>query len=247
MPSLISCIIPVFNGERYLREAIESIFNQTYRPLEVIVADDGSTDRTPNIVGSYREQIVSLRQANAGPAAARNLGVSAARGEFVAFLDADDLWHPEKLARQMARFAARPELALCLTHIQNFWTPELREKVPWFADHPLAKPFPGYTAPAVLVRRTLFNTSDWFNTNLHHGDVKDWFLRVAEQGAVMEVLPDILVYRRLHETNMSHGKDVVNREEHLQLVKASLDRRRRKSGATPTGYQLLFPKGDESK
>jgi glycosyltransferase involved in cell wall biosynthesis len=242
----ISCIIPVFNGERYLREAIESIFAQTVRPLEVIVVDDGSTDGSAAVATSYGEQVIYRRQANAGPAAARNLGLRVACGEFVALLDADDLWHPEKLARQLACFAARPELDLCILYVQNFWTPELQAKVPWFAAHPLAKPYPGYGGSALLARKSLFDTIGGFNPDLHHGDFKDWFLRAAEYGAVMEVLPDILVHRRLHETNMSHHKTTGSREDHLQFVKASLDRRRRVGGTAPTGYQLSFPKGEES-
>jgi glycosyltransferase involved in cell wall biosynthesis len=99
---LISCIVPVFNGERYLGEALDSILAQTYRPLEVVVVDDGSAEGAAAVVARYRDQIRPLFQPNAGQAAARNLGLSVARGEFVAFLDADDLWHPEKLARQMA-------------------------------------------------------------------------------------------------------------------------------------------------
>src|SRR5438093_12571348 len=105
--SMISCVVPVFNGERYLAEALESILEQSYRPLEIIVADDGSTDGTRAVVAHYGTQVRYLWQPNSGPAAARNLGLSAARGEFVAFLDADELGHPEKLERQMARFAAR--------------------------------------------------------------------------------------------------------------------------------------------
>lgn len=113
--ALISCIVPVFNGERYVSETLDSILAQTYRPLELIVADDGSTDGTAAVVARYGEPVRYLWQSNQGPAAARNLGVSAAQGEFVAFLDADDLWHPEKLTRQMARFHARPELSLSVT------------------------------------------------------------------------------------------------------------------------------------
>src|SRR5215510_949491 len=155
---LISCIIPVFNGARYLREAIESIFNQTYRPLEVIVVDDGSTDDTANIVASYGKQLIYVRQANAGPGPARNLGLSVAHGEFVAFLDADDLWHSEKLTLQMARFAARPELDLCLTHVQNFWIPELQKAAEKYHHHRFMQPVPGYTLQTVLAKRTLFDT-----------------------------------------------------------------------------------------
>src|SRR2546427_6476527 len=112
--SLISCIIPAFNGARYLREAVESILAQTYRPIEVIVVDDGSTDNTAEVVRNYRDQVRRVWQPNGGPSAARNQGVSAAQGAFVAFLDQDDVWHPEKLLRQMAQFATRPELDLCV-------------------------------------------------------------------------------------------------------------------------------------
>ena len=91
MSALISCIVPVYNGERYLSEALESIFAQSYRPLEVIVVDDGSTDNTPQVVARFKNCIRYLEQSNRGPSATRNLGVSAARGDFVAFLDPDDL------------------------------------------------------------------------------------------------------------------------------------------------------------
>jgi len=132
---LISCIVPAFNGEHYRGEALDSILSQTYRPLEILVVDDGSTDRTAALVTSYRDRVRSLFQPNAGQAAARNLGLSEARGEFVAFLDQDDLWHPEKVERQMARFAVRPELDLCVTHACNFWIPEVRERAARYRDH----------------------------------------------------------------------------------------------------------------
>ena len=94
--ALISCIVPVFNGERYLGEALESILKQSYQSLQIIVVDDGSTDGTAALVDHYEGQVRFLRQPNAGTAVARNSGLNAAEGEFVAFLDADDLWHPEK-------------------------------------------------------------------------------------------------------------------------------------------------------
>jgi glycosyltransferase involved in cell wall biosynthesis len=131
-PHVVSCIVPVYNGERYLAEALESILGQTYRSLEVIVVDDGSTDGTAAVLATYRQRITCLHQTNAGHAAARNRGLAVARGEFVAFLDADDLWHPEKLARQMARFQARPELDASVTHVQNFWMAELGAGLPIF-------------------------------------------------------------------------------------------------------------------
>jgi glycosyltransferase involved in cell wall biosynthesis len=225
--NLISCIVPVFNGERYLRDALESIFRQTYRPLEIIVVDDGSTDGSAATVASYGEQLVSLRQTNRGPAAARNRGLSAARGEFIAFLDQDDLWHPEKLARQQVRFQARPELDLCITYAQNFWIPELQAEAALSRDWRYMQPHPAYMLQALLARRTLFTTVGQFNSEFRFGgDDIDWFLRMAEQGVTMEVIPEVLTYHRLHQTNLSRVKAAAQRDWPTRVLKASLDRRR---------------------
>jgi len=243
---LISCIVPVFNGERYLRDALESVFQQTYQLLEVLVVDDGSIDSTTAIVASYGNQVRYFKQPNAGAPAARNLGLKAARGEFIAFLDADDLWHEEKCARQIACFQSHPKLDLCVTHLQNFWGPELREEEKQFRDHRLSQPLPGYITQTLLARRTLFETVGYFDDTLRVGDVADWFLRAAERKATMELLPDVLVYRRLHEANISveagsRRMTPIMQNSLLQVVKASLDRRRQQeTAATP----LQFPPSD---
>jgi glycosyltransferase involved in cell wall biosynthesis len=223
---LVSCIVPVFNGEGYLREALDSILAQTYRPMEIIVADDGSTDGTVALVADYGGQVRYLFQPNAGTAAACNLGLTAAQGDFVAFLAADDLWHPEKLSRQISRFQARPDLDLCVTHVQNFWIPELQEEAERFRHHRIAQPLPGYVPQTLLARRALFERVGNFNAALRHADATDWFLRAAERGAVMELLRDVLVYRRLHQRNLSRQMASTSRGEYLNLVKAALDRRR---------------------
>jgi glycosyltransferase involved in cell wall biosynthesis len=229
---LINCIVPVFNGERYLGEALESILKQSYRAIEIIVADDGSTDETARIVSRYGERIRYLRQPNAGPAAARNLGLAAAKGEFVAFLDADDLWHAEKLERQMACFETRPELDYCLAHVQNFWVPELIEEQKIFQDHRISKALPGYSTGTLVARRALFDSVGRFNPAIKHADDTDWFLRASEHGAAMEMLPDILLYRRLHQTNLSRLRAANSRDQYLQMLKTALDRRRRQNQAS---------------
>ena len=241
---LISCIIPVFNGERYLGEALDSILAQTYRPVEIIVVDDGSTDKTGELVARYGDRIRYFRQNNEGAPTARNAGLSAARGAFVAFLDSDDLWHPDKLERQMARFEARPELDLCVTHLQRFWIPELEAERKQFQDHRFAEVLPGYITQTLLARRNVFDSVGNFNTSRRVGDPMDWFLRAAEQGVVMELLPDLLVYQRMHESNLSvefgtrvmkpHMQDAI-----LDVVKASLDRRRSRNETSP--ISLNFP------
>jgi glycosyltransferase involved in cell wall biosynthesis len=224
--SLISCIVPVYNGECYLREALDSILAQTYRPLEIIVADDGSTDGTATIAGAYGDQIRYLCQPNGGTASACNLGLRAAKGDFVAFLAADDLWHPEKLTRQMARFRERPQLDLCVSHVKNFWVPELKQEAERFRDHRLSRPLPGYVPQTILARRGVFETVGYFSVTLRHADSTDWFLRAAEHGVIVEMLPDVLVYRRIHCTNLSRRMASDSRIEYLKLLKTSLDRRR---------------------
>ena len=228
---LISCVVPVFNGERYLRETLDSILAQTYRVLEIIVADDGSTDGSASVVADYGDKARYLRQANMGAPAARNLGIKAARGDFIAFLDADDLWHSRKLERQMARFEARPELQGSITLVQNFWVAELAQEAAHFRDRFLAKPLPGYHSETLLARRSLFDTVGPFNPELRHADKTEWFLRAANKQAAIELLPDILVYRRIHKHNTSRSQGDAVREEYLRLLKTKIDRQRRQEPA----------------
>jgi glycosyltransferase involved in cell wall biosynthesis len=225
-PKLISCIVPVFNGEDYIKETLDSIHGQTYRPIQVIVADDGSTDGTADIVERYPHAVVYVRQENSGPAWARNLGLSVATGEFIAFLDADDLWHPQKLERQIACFEACPGLDYCVAHIQNFWISELETEAERFKDHPRSKPVPAYTTHTLLARRSLFEAIGEFDASLHHCDDTEWFLRAGDHGATGELLPEVLAYRRLHRTNRSRIFSHASRQEYLQLIKSRLDQQR---------------------
>ena len=246
----ISCIVPVFNGERFLSEALDSILEQTYQKLEVIVVDDGSTDGTESVARRYGPRIRYHYQSNAGAPAARDEGVRMSNGELVAFLDADDLWHPEKLTRQLARFQARPELDLCFTHAKHFWVSEMEEEEKRFQNHRLSQILPAYLTQALLVRRELFQTVGTFNTGLKFADAMDWFLRAVHQGAVMELLPDALLYRRMHQTNFSMESDsrqmtAKMQEALLKVVRDSLIRRRAQDGNTPRAYQ--FPASDWKK
>ena len=223
---LISCIVPVYNGELYLREALDSIFSQGYEPLEVIVVDDGSTDGTAKVVDRYDGRIRYVRQSNAGPVAARNRGLEEAKGDFIAFLDADDLWHPNKIRVQISRFQAQPGLEYCLAHVQNFWIPELRDEANRLRNHRIAQPLPGYVAGTLLAKHSLFDRIGPLNIALSHGDAGEWCLRADGQGAVKEVLPDVLLFRRLHHTNRSRLLASQSRNQHLQILKAHLDRTR---------------------
>jgi glycosyltransferase involved in cell wall biosynthesis len=223
---LVSCIVPVYNGESYLDQALNSMLGQTYRPLEVIAVDDGSTDGTAKLVADYGNRVRYLSQPNSGHAAARNLGIREAKGEYVAFLDADDLWHPEKLARQVARFEARPGLDLSITHVQNFWVQALLEEWRQYRDQRRAQPVPGYSTITLLARRAAFERVGTFDPTLRHGDDTEWFMRARDQGLMIELLPDVLAYRRLHEQNRSRLLISQSRREYARLLKARLDRQR---------------------
>ena len=203
--SLISCIVPVFNGERYLGEALDSILAQTYHPLQVIVADDGSTDGTAKLAAGYGERITYLRQSNQGYAAAKNLGLSAVQGDFIAFLDADDLWHPEKLARQMAWLQERPAIDLCFTRYENFWMPELAEEERHYRGHPLSEPQSAWSISTLMVRRAVFEQFGDFHDGTRSLKNMTWFLRAVGRGAVIEVLADILMYRRFNLESFTRG------------------------------------------
>ena len=223
---LISCIVPTFNGERYLRETLDSITAQSYRPLEIIVADDGSTDSTKKISASYGDRVRYLRQPNRGPAAARNLGLAAAQGALIAFLDQDDLWHPDKLTRQFACFAPRPELEACVTHVRLFWDASLQLEEKQFRGHRSTANLPGYITGTLLARRHLFETVGLFDTSLRYGDAMGWFLRAMDHGVTIELLPDVLLYHRMHQSNLSRLEGRNSRDEFLDILKASLDRKR---------------------
>jgi glycosyltransferase involved in cell wall biosynthesis len=108
----ISIIIPTYNYGRFLRDAIDSVLAQTYRPMEIIVVDDGSTDDTPQILAEYGERIRVIHQDNRGVGAARNTGIAAANGDYLAFLDSDDIMKPQLLEHEIARFIADPGLGL---------------------------------------------------------------------------------------------------------------------------------------
>jgi glycosyltransferase involved in cell wall biosynthesis len=228
---LISCVIPCFNGERYLDECIGSILAQTHRPLEVIVVDDGSTDGSADVVRRY-PGIRYHHQANAGPAAACNRGVALATGELIAFLEQDDLWLPEKTARQLQEFDADPALLYCVAHIQNFWVAELALEAERHRDRPVMRPVPGYVVQTLMVRREAFDRVGSFDATFPYAFASDWFLRATDAGVPGVLLPDVLTRRRLHDSNVSRLNRAASHDQFLEVIKATLDRRRGRGAAS---------------
>ena len=232
---LITVIVPVFNGERYLKEAVESIIAQTYRPLAVVVVDDGSTDGTPDVANALSVESISVciryeKQANLGAAAARNRGVERASGGFLAFLDADDIWAPNKLSLQMVALEENPDLDAVFGHMQQFISPELDETTKLTLRCP-TDPMPGYTHCSMLIRREAFMRVGMFETDWHLGEFVAWYLKAIENNLHSKMLPDVVLRRRLHDRNQGVNKRDFQ-TDYVRILKASLDRRRQKARST---------------
>jgi glycosyltransferase involved in cell wall biosynthesis len=225
VPKLVSCIVPAYNAERWLSEALGSVLDQTYRPVEAIVVDDGSTDRTFDIVASFGDRVVGLRQLNAGPALALNHGIRASRGEFLAFLDADDLWPSGKLELQVARLREAPELAACYGLVQNFWVDGLKIEEESLRGHRILEPIPGLVTGTLLARRSTFARVGLFEDR-RHAYALAWAMRLRDRDLPHEVIDEVLLRRRYHEGNMSRDGGPGSREQVLDLLKRSLDARR---------------------
>ena len=219
---LVSVVIPVHNGECYLGEAIESVLGQTYRPIELVVVDDASVDGSAAVCKRFTE-IRYIHQSHAGAAAARNRGVDAASGTLLSFLDADDLWVPEKLARQIAAFDAEPELDMVLGHVKQFHSPELdaQARARIAGDGTVLSGHVG----TLLIRRASFFRVGPFTTEWRVGEFIDWFGRARELGLTEVTIPDVTLLRRLHTSNMML-RESHSTTDYARILKASLDRRR---------------------
>jgi glycosyltransferase involved in cell wall biosynthesis len=222
----VSCIVPAYNSAAFIAEALDSILAQSHPPFEVIVADDGSGDETASIARAHDDRVRVVAQPTAGPGATRNLGFAHSRGEYVAFLDADDRWHPRKLERQLERFRARPGLELSVTNVQLFWADEDAAEAERYADHPRAQPVPGYATTTLLARRVAFAHVGPLDTERWFTDATDWFVRARELGLEIELLEEVLTFHRMHGGNLTRRRSQASRDEFVTLVKGALDRRR---------------------
>jgi glycosyltransferase involved in cell wall biosynthesis len=215
-------VIPVFNGKRFVAEAIESALTQTHAPLEVIVVDDGSTDETPAVLEGFGERIRTYRQANRGPAAARNLGLEESRGEFIAFLDADDLWVPEKIEAQLGCLRDDPGVGLCSGHIRSFWVPELDEERQRLEDDPYHLEKPMLSPCTLLTTRAVFERVGGFDPALRAREDSDWFIRLQREGIRIDTLPRLVTHRRQHPANLTR-RHAPSRDALLELIQRSIE------------------------
>jgi glycosyltransferase involved in cell wall biosynthesis len=224
---LVSVIVPCYNAARFLPEAIASVRRQRYEPLEILVVDDGSADATPQVAPQLGADVRYFRKENGGVASARNVGLREARGEVIAFLDADDQWPDGKLALQLARLEAEPALDVVTGRIQYIELPG--------AEH-LALRFEGPDRTvshihlgAGLYRRRAFDEVGPFDETLRISEDADWFLHARELGLKIVVLAEVTLLYRLHDSNLTRNATA---REFLftEMIHKSLERRRRMHG-----------------
>jgi GT2 family glycosyltransferase len=234
---LVSVILPVHNGAQYLKEALESVFRQAYRPLEIIVVDDGSTDETAAIAGGFGKAVRYFRQENAGPAAARNLGIRNALGSLIAFIDADDLWPEEKLTVQLRCFEFCPKLDIVQGLIRRLQLPDPAQPRAVHFDTDVT--FIHTNLGSMLMRRSVFDVIGWFDERLRFHEDTDFWLRAMERNLHVVVQRRLGLIYRIHGRSTTSGKNAQTMGL-ANVVRRSMLRRRTPSGDVPPLPPLTF-------
>ena len=218
---LISVIIPAFNAEKYLEEALTSINQQNYNPLEIIVIDDGSTDNTAKIAKDFSEQVKYIYQENSGPATARNTGIKMAEGDYISFLDADDLWLTNTLKIQLDLLQKSPQSKIVLGKTQF-----VRYNQNKLLLERIGEPRFFLNLGSAIYHKSVFNEVGLLDENLTYSEDIDWFNRAREKNINIIKHQEIVLFYRQHENNMTNNK---NSEQLaiMKVLKKSLNRRRK--------------------
>jgi glycosyltransferase involved in cell wall biosynthesis len=225
MSLLVSVVIPTYNYSRYVIDAIDSVLAQTYQPREIIVVDDGSTDDTRERLSRYSDRIHYLYQTTQGAGAARNAGLRAAQGAYVAFLDSDDLWHHQKLERQMRWLAGRRELGLLASDTFSgsvtAWPSLDAERS--LSPRPVSLEelalFSRFATSTVVVRRDCLDAVGMFNADLCPAEDRDLWVRIAARYPVAKLSSPLCWYRE-HENNISRAVSRMEQSEFKVLDNA---------------------------
>jgi glycosyltransferase involved in cell wall biosynthesis len=205
------------------------VLAQSYAPIELVLVDDGSTDRSAEIVRAYGDAVVFGQQARGGASTARNHGVRLASGAMLSFLDADDRLVPEALDRLASALAAHPDLEVAHGHMREFLSPELTHEQAASIRPPEPEPTPWAMPTAMLVSRAALERVGRFDERLKVGDALDWAARARHIGVQSVVIPEVTLERRLHSQN-SWARNADSRTEYLSVVRGALARRRAEAG-----------------
>ena len=229
---LVSVIIPVYNGEKFVASSIESVLNQSYRLIEIIVINDGSTDGTQEILNHFAEKIIVIQQKNAGQADARNHGLTIAKGKYIALLDSDDLFAPEKLKSQIS-FLKKGNLDMVCTNFETIDALNTKLKNISAPHFHASNALTTFITGNFICTSTLLFKKEWiqkvgnFDTKMKGTEDGDLWFRMLLDGARLDVIREPLVKYRIHEENYS------GRFSHMNQFRALANRKQ---------YQLLKDK-----
>ena len=221
--SMISVVIAVNNGAKFLAAALNSVMRQTCVPGEVIVVDDGSTDASPDIAAGFGPPIRVLRCAHRGEYSALNAGLAEARGELLAFIDADDLWADEKLAQQSAALASDLSIEAVFGRVVQFTDMDCRIAQPEEIKQ-RSKSFIGVSKNSMLIRRATFDRVGPFNAAVVTG-FPEWYTRALCSGIRIEHLESVVAFRRIHRDNTTRLKRETVEGDYLKLVRTLIAQR----------------------
>jgi glycosyltransferase involved in cell wall biosynthesis len=215
---LVSVIIPVYNGAKFLPAAVDSVLAQSYRNFEIVVVDDGSEDDTPAVAAELADKIRYFREPHRGVAATRNRGLEEAQGSLIAFLDVDDTWPVYKLERQAQRLAEDPSLDFVLGLLQRTWHNS--------EGHLMGGPEElALNNGTALFRRETFEKMGRFDESQAFCEDLDWFMRAREIGLNFRIQRAVMLRYYRHDGNMTN-QVAVNNQAFIQALKKSLIRRR---------------------
>ena len=211
-------VIPAYNAAAHIGATIRSVLEQTMPPEAIIVVDDGSDDDTTEVAAGCDPIVQIVRQANAGPGATTTNGFSHTKTDFVATVDADDIWTNDKIERQFSAIAGDPSIGAVFTRMADF-----RDDVA-SAAHELA--YDAWMRSTMLIRTELALRVGPIIDPAGAGDMVDWVARLRETGETLVMLPEILVFRRVHATSMTaRGRHTLG-AGYLQVARAAIMRRR---------------------
>jgi glycosyltransferase involved in cell wall biosynthesis len=221
---LISVAMPVFDGARHLAEAIEGVLSQTYRPLELIVVDDGSTDDSAGIARRCSPPVRLLTQGHEGCGSARNQGARAAQGAYLAFCDADDRLPSDRLDRQFALLTSTPRVDAVFGEIEEFVSPGLDERATSVLRAPRAR-----RSVRMMITMLLRSDSFWrvgpFATDLGRGLDLDWLARADDRGLRMGRCDGVVTHRRLHDESTGFRRRG-DEDDYVRAARLAIARRR---------------------
>src|SRR5581483_9904986 len=222
---MVSVIIPTYNAEAYLAETLASVLAQNWEPLELLVVDDGSSDRSLAVAKRFGGLTKVIACSHHGLAATRNRGMAAARGEFLLHLDADDLLTPKSIFTRMQHFLADATFDMVVGKVTCFLSPELpdddrnRYAVP-------SEPQQGHLPGAAIIRAVAFHKYGLIDERFAINADLDWSVRARDEGARICLIEDVVVKRRIHGKNLTLANKRELDTSRLQIVRSSLARRR---------------------